>query len=475
MLTIHKTNELVGDIILTINKNTDLSQYTFIQDKAYATRKAASETNEIVILPNGSHTLILVVFNQKDTDFNFSLEELRRLGSKVVGLLNSEKVEQATLSNAALEKSECIAFIEGIALSNYQFLKFKSDKKQNSFGRLDVKAELNEDELNEITNLTEAVFFTRDMVNEPVISMNTQGFSQYMIKGGEKAGYSTKVLSKAEIEALKMGGLLGVNLGSIDDPAFNILEWKPEQHVNERPLILVGKGVVYDTGGYNIKTGSYMAGMKCDMGGGAAVTGAIYAIAKNKLPLWTITLVPATDNRIGKNALVADDVITMSDGTTVEVKNTDAEGRLILADALVYAKQYDPELVIDLATLTGAADAITGPYGSVLVHDAKTEQVNALKEAGETSYERLAEMPFWREYNDLLKSNIADISNLGGPKGGAITAGKFLHHFTDYNWIHLDIAGPSFLDTTDYYKTEGGTGVGTRLLYLYAKNRCLKQ
>ena len=243
------------------------------------------------------------------------------------------------------------------------------------------------------------------------------------------------------------------------------MTYKPENAVNEKPLVLVGKGVVYDTGGNNLKPGAYMSDMKSDMGGSAGVAGAIYAIAKNKLPVYTIALVPSTDNRIGKNALVADDVITISDGTTVEVKNTDAEGRLILSDALVWAKKYDPMLCIDMATLTGAAHAITGSHGIASVATASEEVKNQLKASGERVYERILELPMWSEYRTQLDSSIADMTNLGGPVGGVVTAGVFLKHFTDYPWIHLDIAGPAFLEKPEAYKAQGGTGTGVRLVY----------
>ena len=474
MIALTQTEDLIGNIVLIVNKDSDLSGYDFILDKTYAERKIKGDSNEIVTLTNGDSIVVLVVLNKVHANNNIFLEDVRRMGGKVTALLNGEKVKSATVDNLVLGTDAYAAYVEGGVLANYQFNKYKKEKNQNSLTNLSIKGGLSAETLNEIVNVSEAVYHTRDMVNEPVLSMNAKGFSDKMVEGGNKAGYTSKVLSKSEIEELNMGGLLGVNLGSIDDPTFNILEWKPEGHVNERPLIFVGKGVVYDTGGNNIKTGPHMAGMKADMGGGAAVSGAIYAIAKNKLPLWVISLIPATDNRIGKNALVADDVITISDGTTVEVKNTDAEGRLILADALVYAKQFNPELVIDMATLTGAAYAITGSFGSAMVQVAEKEQVEMLKDAGEISYERVAEMPFWREYDELLKSNIADMSNLGGPIGGAITAGKFLHHFTDYNWIHLDIAGPSFIDKDEPYISVGGTGAGARLGYLFAKMRTEK-
>ena len=269
-----------------------------------------------------------------------------------------------------------------------------------------------------------------------------------------------------------MGGLLAVNKGSVDPPTFSILTWKPEKCVNSHPIVLVGKGVVYDTGGLSLKpTHDSMDYMKCDMGGAAAVAGAIYAVAKNKLPVWVIGLVPATDNRPDGNAYVPGDVVTMFDGTTVEVLNTDAEGRMLLADALSYAKKYDPEVVIELSTLTGSAHAAIDKYGIVGMGNSSREVMENLKESGEITCERIAEFPFWDEYKEQLKSDIADLKNIGGKYGGAITAGKFLEHFTDYPYIHLDIAGPSFNKVPFNYRGKGGSGVGVRIIYNYLHNR----
>ena len=210
--------------------------------------------------------------------------------------------------------------------------------------------------------------------------------------------------------------------------------------------------------------------MKCDMAGAAAVGGALYAAAKARLPIHLIGLVPSTDNRPGGNAYVPGDVIKMYSGKTVEVLNTDAEGRMLLADALHYAKRYKPELVIDLATLTGAAAAAIGPLGIVAMGTAGRPAMDALAESGHAVHERIAELPFWPEYGEEIKSEIADIKNVGGGFGGAITAGKFLEHFTDYPWIHLDIAGPAYLHAPNAYRTRFGTGVGVRLLYHFLKN-----
>jgi leucyl aminopeptidase len=204
--------------------------------------------------------------------------------------------------------------------------------------------------------------------------------------------------------------------------------------------------------------------MKSDMAGAAAVACTMYALSKNKVPVHVIALVPATDNRPSEDAYVPGDVITMMSGQTVEVLNTDAEGRLILADALHFAKRYKPELVMDFATLTGAAAMAVGPYGIVCMGTAEKEMRDKLNSSGEYVYERLAEFPFWEEYDELIKSDIADMKNIGGPIGGAITAGKFLERYIEFPWMHFDIAGPSFLHNNSSYRGKGGTGVAVRLL-----------
>ncbi len=283
------------------------------------------------------------------------------------------------------------------------------------------------------------------------------------------AGFRVEVLNRKKIEALRMGGLLAVNRGSVDPPAFNILEWEPEDAVNGKPVILVGKGIVFDTGGLSLKpTLKSMDYMKSDMAGAAVVATTIYAAARNKLPIHLVGLIPATDNRPDGNAYVPGDVITMFDGTTVEIKNTDAEGRLILADTLSYAKKYDPSLVIDVATLTGAATIISGPYATIAMGNSAGD-IQKLEQTGNEVYERIIELPLWEEFAKSLKSSVADMNNLGSREAQTSVAGKFLEHFTDYPWIHLDIAGVAFLEEKDSYRPQGGTGIGTRLLYNFLK------
>jgi leucyl aminopeptidase len=281
---------------------------------------------------------------------------------------------------------------------------------------------------------------------------------------GTECGAAVEVLGKGRIEALKMGGLLGVNQGSIEPPTFTIMEWKPADARNGKPVVLVGKGVMYDTGGMNLKPDNYMMNMKDDMSGAAAVASVVYALAGAKVPVHVVALMPATDNRPGDRALVPGDVITISNGKTVEVLNTDAEGRLILADALCYASGYNPMLVIDMATLTGSALRALGNFGAPAMQSRAVKELKRLIEAGYQVCERLVEFPMWEEYGEQIKSDIADLKNLGPPEAGMITAAKFLENFTDYPYIHIDIAGPAFAEKRDSYRGLGGTGFGVRLL-----------
>lgn len=475
MIKLNASNEAnSSNVIVLANTHSDLHKIAGLNSD-YLNSKIKSDDNGMSFSSVNDQLVYAVYSNKKEESSNQTLQDFRVLGSSVTKAVNVEKLTSLTLmADETISTENVMAFIEGMSLENYQYLQFKTDKKKkNSLTNLEVNVSgISQENLTELENVITATCFSRDIVNEPVITLNAVELSKRFIEIGKCAGFDTRVLSKKEIEEHKMGGLLGVNLGSIDDPTFSIMTYKPENAVNEKPLVLVGKGVVYDTGGNNLKPGAYMSDMKSDMGGSAGVSGAIYAIALNKLPVYTIALVPSTDNRIGKNALVADDVITISDGTTVEVKNTDAEGRLILSDALVWAKQYDPMLCIDMATLTGAAHAITGSHGIASVATASEEVKNQLKASGERVYERILELPLWAEYRKQLDSSIADMSNLGGPVGGVVTAGMFLKHFTDYPWIHLDIAGPAFLEKPEAYKAQGGTGTGVRLVYDFAKNMC---
>ncbi len=354
-----KTRDSEGNRIILVKKDAELDG--FIPDPAeltYVNERLVGEKN-VALLNRLDHVLIFRCLEKTEILLSTRLENARKAGFELHPVLIDHDVESVTVINGGVDQEESVAFAEGLALTNYQFLKYLSGdpSRKHSLNEISLHDEgLSTDHVKKLENLVHAVYQTRDLVNEPLSYLNALQLSAEIEKMGLDAGFSTEVFNKKKIESLKMGGLLAVNKGSIDPPTFSILTWKPENAVNDRPIVLVGKGVVYDTGGLSLKpTHDSMDYMKCDMGGAAAVAGAFYAIAKNELPVWVVGLVPATDNRPDGNAYVPGDVITMYDGSTVEVLNTDAEGRMILADALSYAKQYDPELVIELSTLTGSA------------------------------------------------------------------------------------------------------------------------
>lgn len=400
-------------------------------------------------------------------------EKVRRWVSQAVKQGNELKKKEVSIlmpgiENADYGKAWIAGITESLLLSNYQFLKYKTGKNLvNSLKSASVLAPVAglQQAVTSAQKTAEATLIARDLVNEPVITLTAEALGAQAKKLATQFGFKAEVWNKKKIESMKMGGLLAVNTGSPNPPTFTILEWKPAKVKNKKPVVFVGKGVVYDTGGLSLKpTPNSMDSMKSDMAGAAAVIGAFCAIASQKLPYHVMGLIPATDNRPGGNAYTPGDVITMMNGSTVEVLNTDAEGRMILADALTQAKKYNPEVVVDLATLTGAAVVAVGHIGIAMMSTASEEVVNKMKHAGENVHERVVQFPLWDEYDELLKSDIADQKNIGGPYGGSITAAKFLQVFTDYPWIHLDIAGPAFLPQPDHYRSKNGTGVGVRLL-----------
>lgn len=465
-----------------INKNentifftTSFSQIQTLKlskEKESYLKKNLTPKNKIIEFNEAGVHQIFVLFETTENEHK-DFESIRKSGHQVFKKLNAAQVETCCLNDLSLNEHYTYYFTEGFILSSYQFLKYKTKHniKPNVLKQLKiVDSCIGAKQLNELKHIADGVCFARDLVNEPLNYLTAPQLGKEFKTMAKKGGLKVEVFNKKKIESLKMGGLLAVNKGSIDPPSFTILEWKPAKHTNKQPLILVGKGVVYDTGGLSLKqTKGGMDHMKCDMGGAAAVGAAMYTIAQNKLPLHVIALIPATDNRPGGNAYVPGDVIKMHSGSTVEVLNTDAEGRMILADALSYAKKYKPMLVIDVATLTGSALRAIGQYGIVCMGNAHKETKAMMKNCSYKVYERLAELPFWEEYGEEIKSEIADIKNTGGNFAGAITAGKFLEHFVDYPWMHFDIAPSAYNYKAQSYRPKNGTGMGVRLLYEIAK------
>lgn len=459
-ITINKKDNL---IILTNNKD-NLKQYGISEKETAYIKKV----NDEIISINQYDRFIFIVEPKQCRNINAYSENCRLIGDRLIEKFIDLK--SIVIFDTINKNDDALKIAEGMALSNYTFDKYKKNQIKK-LKEIHIISNISSKKINELNKVIQGVYFSRDLINEPFSHLKAIDLAAAAKKSSNQNSFRVKILFKKEIEDLKMGGLLAVNQGSLDEPTFTIMEWKPKNAKNKRPIVLVGKGIVYDTGGLSLKpTKDSMDLMKVDMGGAGVVIGAMQAISANKLPVHVIGLTPATDNRPSGNAYAPGDVITMYDKTTVEVLNTDAEGRLILADALSYAKKYDPELVIDLATLTGSAANSIGHYGIVSMHKGAKSEHEKLKNVGYEVHERLAEMPFWSEYDDLIKSDIADIKNIGGTQAGAITAGKFLSHFINYPWIHLDIAGPTFTKEKYGYRGKGATGIGVRLLYEFIKN-----
>jgi leucyl aminopeptidase len=400
-------------------------------------------------------------------------EELRRTSYNLRKLIKGNDHSELVLTSDKAYKGVVEDLAEGLLLSFYSFGKYKTisaDEDEKSYpSKLLLHGNIADSDIKWLVDLTDAVYFTRNLIKEPVNQLNATALAEEIKKIGKSAGFNVEVLTKGKIEALKMGGLLAVNKGSVDPPVFCILEWHPANSLNERPIVLVGKGIVYDTGGLNIKTGDFMAGMNGDMAGASIVTGVLHTVAKSGIPLHILGLIPSTDNRPGGNAYTQGDIITMFNKMTVEIGNTDAEGRLILADAISYASKYSPELIIDIATLTGSAAMTFGNQAIAVMTNADRKYIDLLEECGNDVYERIAELPFWDEYGELLKSDIADLKNVGGREAGAIIAGKFLERFAEYPLIHMDIAGTEMLKKDDFYRLKNGSASGLRLLSTFLK------
>ena len=372
-----------------------------------------------------------------------------------------------------------VGVFEGAALGLYRFDRYLSEKKGKT--KLTTIA-LHPDgfdpgnALKRARVIVSSVTFARDLANAPANEVYPASFAYRVKKTGRKSGFRVTVFDEKKISTLGMGGILAVSAGAREwhPPRFIILEYRGPRPVNEKPVVIVGKGVTFDSGGISLKPSANMAEMKMDMSGAAAVAGTFKAAAELRLPVHLVGVVPLTENMPGGSATKPGDIIRISDGQTVEVDNTDAEGRLILADALSYIRKRYPrgvEAVIDLATLTGACVVALGQYATGML-GTNRKVLDELKKAGEETYERVWELPLYKEYDHLVKSDVADVKNAGGRWAGAITAACFLKKFAgNMPWVHLDIAGTAILEEAAPYAPKGGSGVGVRLLVQYLQNR----
>jgi leucyl aminopeptidase len=307
----------------------------------------------------------------------------------------------------------------------------------------------------------EGTLLARDLANAPGNEIYPATLAARARDAGRRFGFRVRVLDEKSIRALGMGGLLGVASGSARPPRFLILE---HHRPGRGTVVLVGKGVTFDSGGISIKPSANMAEMKMDMSGAAAVIGTFAAAARLKLPVHLVGLIPATENLPGGTAMRPGDILRHLNGTTSEVDNTDAEGRLILADALAYADRFHPDVVIDLATLTGAVVVALGHLATGMLGNDE-ETMGRLTVSGKRTFERVWQLPLFEEYDRLIRSDVADVKNVGGRWAGAITGAMFLRRFIGtHRWVHLDIAGTAIMEEGTEYTPRGASGVGVRLL-----------
>ena len=366
------------------------------------------------------------------------------------------------------------AIAEGLAQGAWQYLDMKrpADDRKAALEQVDVLASDDHDAVAAGHRIGAALGAGQTLARGIQVLPGNICTPTYVGRAAEELaarhGFAVTVLDKAAITREKMGALLAVAQGSVEEPRFIVLEHKGS---DDAPVVLVGKGVTFDTGGISIKPAQNMEDMKYDMSGSAAILGTFEVLGRLKPAVHVIGLIPSTENMPSGTAVKPGDVITSHLGKTIEVINTDAEGRLILCDALSWAKRYHPACVIDIATLTGAVvvalgHTVTGVMGS---DDALVDEV---RQAGERAGERVWPLPLWDEYRDLMKSDIADVKNAGGRPAGSISAGWFLREFVDgFPWAHLDIAGTAYTEREDASRVKGPTGVGVRLFSEFVLKR----
>jgi leucyl aminopeptidase len=363
------------------------------------------------------------------------------------------------------------AIVEGAILGTYGFVEHKTQRSdpEPELAALTLVM-LGDDERDAAERgartgqaIAEAACMARNLANQPGNYLTPTMLAQAAEDMAGEMGLSVEVLGESEMAELGMGALLGVSQGSAEEAQFIILEHNARR--SDLPTyVVVGKGITFDSGGISIKPGEGMEQMKYDMSGAAATLGILQAVAALDLPLHVVGLIPATENLPDGRAYKPGDILRSMSGLTIEVINTDAEGRLILADALHYARRYQPKGVVDMATLTGACVIALGKVTAGLMGN-NGDLLGALKGAADRSGEKVWELPLHDEYAEQIESDVADVKNTGGRPAGTITAGLFLKKFADeYPWAHLDIAGTAWADGTKGYRVKGATGFGVRLL-----------
>ena len=446
-----------------------------LEDGDFSGKKGSSV---LVYGPGGirSPRLLLVGLGARSS---FGIDALRRAAATAATRARSLKLDSAAFAlpvgeGSAARVAAAEAAAEGAPLGLYRFDRYKSGAEGHELSTFTI---IPDDEgvaegAATGASLAAATVLARDLQNEPSNTATPEFLAGRAREIAERHGMDVTVLDRAGIEAEGLNGLATVGRSAANEPRFIVLKHKGGG--DEAPVVLVGKAVTFDSGGISIKPSAGMEDMKFDMSGGAAVLGAMDAVGALGLPINVVALVPSTENLPAGDAFKPGDVLTLHSGKTVEIVTTDAEGRLILADALSYARRYDPAAVIDCATLTGACHVALGDHASGLMGN-DDGLIREVRNAGEASGERAWHLPLFDEYTEQTRGNIADLKNSGGRYGGALTAGAFLKEFVDYPWAHLDIAGVAYsAKAKNSYTPKGGSGTPARLLVEFLRGRARK-
>jgi leucyl aminopeptidase len=430
--------------------------------------------------------VILAGLGRRDA---YDVESIRRATGAVLAKLDGAGISQCAvdlnlhLDDVAVRDQSIAAIVEATVLASYKYTEFKPSPDKSSNGLktlvLHVPPQLPRARAATIAAnaqiVAESSNYSRAIGNRPGNVVTPAVLADYARKLSRETRLKCTILKKAELQRKGFGGLLAVGGGSANEPHLIVLEYNGARARNAKPVALVGKAITFDSGGISIKPSDKMDEMKFDKCGGVAVLGAMRAIAKMKLPIHVIAVIAAAENMPSATSYRPGDIVTSYRGTdrravTIEVLNTDAEGRIVLGDALVYARQRNPRAIIDLATLTGACVVALGSSAAGLLGNDEP-LIAALREAGEQTAERCWPLPLWQDYKDKIKSDVADIKNTGGRYGGAITAAAFLAQYVDNTpWAHLDIAGTAWTTESHPYLGKGATGFGVRLLCSYLCN-----
>ncbi len=422
--------------------------------------------NEVLLIPAPENIkperILLVGLGKKD---EISTEKVRQAGGKAAVYLRDMGMSRIALSTGIISSLRISPayFIEGSLLGLYTFKKYIGEKDNKALDAILVLSKVSKelkDALQWTKTIASSVCFARDLVNTPSNDMTPTHLANIALSLIRK-NLSVKVLEKKDVQKLGLGAYLSVANGSKEPPKFIVLEYRGTKGA---PLALIGKSITFDSGGISLKPAEGLEKMKYDMAGGAAVLGIVKAVSELKLPVNLVGILPATENMPGGSATRPGDVIISISGKTIEIINTDAEGRLIIADAIGYAKRFKPRAIIDIATLTGACSVAFGNEAIAMMGNDR-ELFDKIKKSAAETYERVWEMPLFEEYKEYLKSDIADIKNYGGKNGSLVASAYFLYEFADHMpWVHLDIAGTAWVEKDKPYMPKGASGIGVRLI-----------